>query len=100
MKLKITNKFNILPIIVYLLWVVFVMYFFFFKIYSFSNEFPCGAGYMMIGMPIMTFVFTLVSLLLVAVINLFSRKKYYVDFEFISIPFFVMVGIFIATIFF
>jgi hypothetical protein len=100
MGIKISNKFNIIPIFLYLLWIGFVLYFFFFRILSFSKETPCGAGYMMIGLPIFTFVFTLISLLLIAIINLFSKKKYYTDYEFISIPFFVLTGIFIISMFF
>ena len=87
MKIKISNKLNSIPIALYLLWVGFVLYFFFFQIISFSKETPCGAGYMMFGLPIFTFVFSLVALLLIAIINLFSKKKYYTDYEFISIPF-------------
>jgi hypothetical protein len=99
MRIKIHNKFNVFPIILYLLWIVYVLYFFFFQIFSFSKETPCGAGYMMIGLPIFTFVFSLFSLLLIAIINLFSKKKYYTDYEFISIPFFILIGILILTMF-
>lgn len=97
MKIKISNKLNSIPIALYLLWVGFVLYFFFFQIISFSKETPCGAGYMMIGLPIFTFVFSLVALLLIAIINLFSKKKYYTDYEFISIPFFALIAIMIFT---
>jgi hypothetical protein len=100
MKIKISNKINIIPIILYLLWIGFVLYFFFFQIISFSKETPCGAGYMMIGLPIFTFVFSLFTLLVIAIINLFSKKKYYTDYEFISIPFFVLIGILIITMLF
>ena len=99
MKIKISNKLNIIPISIYLLWIGFVLCFFFFQIFSFSKETPCGAGYMMIGLPIFTLVFSLFSLLLIAIINLFSKKKYYTDYEFISIPFFVLIGIMILTMF-
>ncbi len=97
MKIKISNKLNIIPISLYILWIGFVLYFFFFQIISFSKETPCGAGYMMIGLPIFTFVFSFFSLLLIGIINLFSKKKYYTDYEFISIPFFALIGIMILT---
>jgi len=93
MKIKISNKLNIIPISLYLTWIGFVLYFFFFQIISFSKETPCGAEYMMIGLPIFTFVFSLIALLLIAIINLFSKKKYYTDYEFISIPFFALIVI-------
>ncbi len=97
MEIKISNKFNIIPITSYLIWIGFVLYFFFFRISSFSKETPCGAGYMMIGLPIFTFVFSLFTLLLIAIINFFSKKKYYTDYEFISIPFLILTGIFIFS---
>jgi hypothetical protein len=99
MKIKINNKINIIPIGLYLLWIVFVLYFFFFEIIIFSNETPCGAGYMMIGLPIFTIFFSLFALLIMTAINLFSKKKYYTDFEFISIPFIVIIAILILTMF-
>ena len=97
MKIKISNKLNIIPISLYLMWIGFVLYFFFFQIISFSKETPCGAGYMMIGLPIFTFVFSLIALLLIAIINLFTKKKYYTDYEFISIPFFALIVIMVFT---
>jgi hypothetical protein len=97
MKIKISNKLNIIPISLYVLWIGFLLYFFFFQIIYFSKETTCGEGYMMIGLPIFTFVFSLFSLSLIAIINLFSKKKYYTDYEFISIPFFVLIVIMILT---
>jgi hypothetical protein len=97
MKIKISNKLNTIPIALYLLWVIFVLCFFLFLFYSFSKESNRGEGYVMLGLQIFTIVFSLFSLLLIAIINLFSKKKYYTDFEFISIPFFVLIGIMILT---
>jgi hypothetical protein len=97
MKIKISNKLNTIPIALYLLWVIFVLCFFLFLFYSFSIENNRGEGYVMLGLQIFTIVFSLFSLLLIAIINLFSKKKYYTDFEFISIPFFVLIGIMIIT---
>ena len=99
MRIKINNKINIIPIGLYLLWIVFVLYFFFFEIISFSKETPCGAGYMMIGLPIFTILFSFFAFLIMTAINLFSKKKYYTDFEFISIPFIVIIAILIFTMF-
>lgn len=97
MKIKISNKLNTIPIALYVLWVLFVLCFFFFQLYSFSIENNHGEGYVMIGLQILTIVFSFFSLLLIAIINLFSKKKYYTDYEFISIPFFVLIGIMILT---
>lgn len=92
----IKNKINTIPIVLYLVWIVFVLNYFFFKIDSFSEETPCGAGYMMIGLPILTLIVALIALFVIALINLFTKKKYYTDFEYISIPLLILVGILIV----
>lgn len=57
--LKIKNKINIFPIALYLIWSGIVLNYYFFKSQSFQSETQCGAGYMMIGLPIMSVVFAL-----------------------------------------
>jgi hypothetical protein len=95
----IKNKINTIPIGLYLIWIVFVLYYFFFKVDSFSEETPCGAGYLIIGLPILTPIIALIALLIIALINLFSKQKYYTDFEYISIPLLILLAIFILKIF-
>ena len=62
----IKNKINTIPIVLYLVWIVFVLNYFFFKIDSFSEKTPCGAGYMMIGLPILTLIVALIALFVIA----------------------------------
>lgn len=99
MRINIQNNWNIVPIVLHLFWISYVFYFFVFRIKSFSNETPCGAGTLMVGLPIVTVVFTIVSLLLVSILNVFKRKKIYTDHEFISIPFFLLITFFIIYMF-
>lgn len=76
------------------------MYYFFFKVDSFSVETPCGAGYLMIGLPLLTPILALIALLVIALLNLFSKKKYYTDFEYISIPLLLLLGILMVKMIF
>lgn len=92
------NKINLIPIFPYFLWIAFVLYYLFFKIEDFSKETPCGAGYMMIALPILTSIVALIALLVIAIINLISKKKYYSDFEYISVPLLILFGILIVKI--
>ena len=96
----IKNKINTIPIGLYLIWIVFVLYYFFFKVDSFSGETACGAGYLMLGLPLLTPIVALIALLVIALINLFSKKKYYTDFEYITIPLFILLGILIVKMIF
>jgi len=97
--LKINNKNNILPIVLYNIWVLYVLYFYFFKLEMFKNNTPCGAGYMMFGLMIFTPILSLLFLLILAIINLISKKKYYTDYEYISLPFLLLVGIILFKMF-
>lgn len=90
---KIKNKINIFPIALYLIWAGIVLNYYFFKSQSFQSETPCGAGYMMIGLPIMSVVFALFFLIVIAIINLFSKEEFYTDFKFI-VGLFMMLAIF------
>ena len=81
--MKIQNKINIIPITLYFIWSLYVLYFYLFRIYSFANETPCGAGYLMIGLPVFTIIFTLFSLVIILILNKMHKKKYHVDFEYI-----------------
>ncbi|MGM8360880.1 hypothetical protein ACSV4D_03085 [Flavobacterium sp. ARAG 55.4] len=66
---------------------------------SFKNHNPCGAGNMMVGLMFLTPILSLLFLLVLAIINLISKKKYYTDYEFISLPFLFLIGIVLLIIF-
>jgi hypothetical protein len=97
--LKINNKNNILPIVLYNLWVLYVLYFYFFKQEIFNSHAPCGAGYMMVGLMFFTPILSLLFLLILAIINLISKKKYFTDYEYISLPFLLLIGIMLFKMF-
>lgn len=99
MNIKIENKLNILPIGIFLIWVLYVLYFFFFEMNSFASDSACGAGTLMIGFPIITILLIILILLLIAIINLFSKKSFYSDYSVIAlICFFMMMCLFINTL--
>jgi hypothetical protein len=54
----------------------------------------------MIGLPLLTPIVALIALLVIALINLFSKKKYYTDFEYITIPLFILLGILMVKMIF
>jgi hypothetical protein len=90
MRIKIENRINLIPITLYLIWCLYVLYFFLFKMKSFANESPCGAGYLMIGLPIFTILFSIITLIILLILNKIHKNKYYTDFEYITIPFLVL----------
>jgi hypothetical protein len=55
MTFKVKNKWNIVPLIINVLWTFFLSYTFFVKVPLFKNEKPDGASYLIMGLSIMTF---------------------------------------------
>jgi len=66
---------------------------------SYNDHAPCGAGNMMVGLMFLTPILSLLFLLILAIINLISKKKYYNDYEFISLPFLFLIGIVLFIMF-
>ncbi len=91
MKLKIQNRINIIPITLYFIWCLYVLCFYLFRMDSFVNKAPCGAGYLMIGLPIFTIIFTLFAFIILLLLNKMTKKKYYVDYEFIIVIFLILI---------
>jgi hypothetical protein len=100
MKIKFENKINIIPITLYFIWCLYVLYFFLFRIKSFSNETACGTGYLMVGIPIFTIIFTFFTLIILLILNKMFKKKYYTDYEYITIPFLILTFLGIINMFF
>ena len=99
MKLKIQNRINIIPITLYIIWCLYVVYFYLFRMGSFANKAPCGAGYLMIGLPIFTIIFTILTLLIITILNKIYKKKYYNHFGYIIIPCLILINIVLINIF-
>ena len=96
MKIRINNKFNIIPIVVFWLWLIFSGFLIF---TAFLDKPRCGTMMVLLGVPIINILIALIMVLIISIINLFSKKKYYTDHEFISIPFFVMIFIYCIKMF-
>ncbi len=71
----------------YFIWCLYVIYFCLFRMDYFANKTPCGTGYLMIGLPVFTIIFTLFTLIIILILNKMQKKKYYFDYEYIIIPF-------------
>jgi hypothetical protein len=100
MKVKFENKINIIPITLYFIWCLYVLYFFLFRIKSFASETPCGAGYLMIGLPVFTIIFTFFTLIIILILNKMHKKKYHLDYEYVIIPFLVLTFLGVINIIF
>ena len=96
MKIRINNKFNIIPIVVFWLWLIFSGFLIF---TAFLDKPRCGTMMVLLGVPVITLLIALFTLLILSIINLFFKKKYYTDYEFISIPFLIMILIYILKMF-
>lgn len=66
---------------------------------SFANKAPCGASYLMIGLPIFTIIFTILTLLIITILNKIYKKKYYTDYRYIIIPCLILINIVFISIF-
>ena len=95
MIIKIQNKYNIIPITLFWLWLIFSV-FLIFKVAL--DEQKCGTMIVLLGAPTITILFALCFLLIISVTNLFSKEKYYTDHEFISIPFLFFIGLLMVSL--
>lgn len=91
MKIKFENKINIIPITLYFIWCLFVLYSFIFQNEAFANETPCGAGYLMVGLPVFTIILGFLALILITILNVFCKRNFYTDYIFIAFIYFSMI---------
>jgi len=95
----IKNKLNIIPIAVNALWTLFVLYYFLFRIQAITLKTAFEGGLMVLGLPLLSIAIFLFFLALVAGLNLYSQKKFYCDFIFISGPFSILLVTFLLFFF-
>ena len=80
----IRNKYNIVTILIYLLWITFIIS----TIINFDNITDAGQkGTLFVGLPIVTLIITLFCLIIITITNLICRKDFYNDLLYILIPF-------------
>jgi hypothetical protein len=91
MKLRITNNLNKTPVIINLIWSVFILFLFIFRVPEFKNQRPEGASYLILGTIIITGFIFLVSLIFVVFANLFMKMKIYFDLEYVFIPIILLI---------
>ncbi len=91
MKLRITNKLNKIPVIISLIWSVFIFYQFIFRVPEFENQRPEGASHFIFATIILTGLIFLVSLIYLVIANLFMKMKIYLDLGYVFIPIILLI---------
>ena len=88
----IKNKINTIPIGLYLVWFFFCIYYLFLKIPS--NE--LASEYVISILPFLTIFFTILTLVIISLLNKGKKIKFYSDFLFVVIPFIILMIILIS----
>jgi len=86
------SKINTIPIGLYLLWFFFCIYYLFLKIRF--NE--LASEYVISILPVLTIFFTILTLVIISLLNKGKKIKFYSDFLFVVIPFIILMIILIS----
>lgn len=86
MIIRISNRSNIIPIIINFIWTLFILYQFIFRVPEFELEKPDGASYLIFGIIIFTGLVFLGSLIYIIIANLYMKMKIYLDLGYVFIP--------------
>lgn len=80
----IRNKYNIVTILIYLLWITFIIS----TIITFDTiESACQQGTLFVGLPIVTIFLTFFCFITIVITNLMCKKNFYDDLLFVIVPF-------------
>ena len=85
----VKNKINSIPLFLYLVWVLYLCYYFYFKLANFEKETPCGAGYLMIAIPIFSIMFSLLTIIIMSILNKIKKLPISTDFQILGILFLI-----------
>lgn len=86
MRIRISNRNNIIPVWISIIWAVFLLYQFIFRIPQFETQKPDGASYLIFGMVIFTGLILLGTIIYIVISNLFIKTKIYSDIIYAFIP--------------
>ena len=90
MKIGISNKKNIVPIIINMIWTLFVLWQFLITVPKFELQGPDGASYMILGLIFISGLIFFSSLVYILISNLYMKVKMYSDLVFVFIPIVVL----------
>lgn len=86
MKLGITNRINVLPIIINVFWSILILFQFIIRVPEFEKQRPDGASHLIFGIIILTGFIFLGSLIYILIANLYMKAKIYSDLIYAFIP--------------
>ena len=86
MRIRISNRINIIPVSISIIWAVFLFYQFIFRVPQFEIQKPDGASNLIFGMVIFTGLILLGTIIYIMISNLFIKTKIYSDIIYAFIP--------------
>lgn len=94
MKLKIQNRINIIPLTLYFIWCLYLLYFYLFKIKNATHLSPMK-DYWVRYLPFFTLLFILLTLIIILILNQIKKKKLFSDFIYIFIVSLILIAIWV-----
>lgn len=85
----VKNKINSIPLFLYLVWVLYLCFYFYFRLDNFEKETPCGAGYLMLAIPIFSIMFSFLTIIIMSILNKIKKLPFYTDFKVLGILFLI-----------
>jgi hypothetical protein len=86
MRIKVSNRNNIIPVSINIIWSVFLLYQFIFRVPQFQIQKPDGASYLIFGLLIFTGLILLGTIIYILISNLFMKRKIYTDIFYAFVP--------------
>ncbi len=97
MKLKIQNRINIIPITLYFIWCMYVLYFYLFRIKYVTHLSPMK-DYLVNFLPFFTLFFIVLTLIILLILNQIKKKKLFSDFIYIFIVSTILIAIWVDNL--
>ena len=86
MRIRISNRNNIIPVSIIIIWSIFLLYQFIFRVPKFEIQKPDGTSYLIFGMVIFTGLILLGTIIYIVISNLFMKTKIYSDLFYAFVP--------------
>ena len=90
MKIGISNKINIIPVSINIIWSILLLYQFFIRIPEFEMHLPDKASYLIFGMILITGFIFFITLLYILVSNFYNKFKFYSDVYYSFMPILIL----------
>jgi predicted MFS family arabinose efflux permease len=94
MRLKIQNRINTIPITLYFIWCLYLLYFYLIRIKNVTHLSPMK-GYLINYLPVFALFFILITLIIMLILNQVKKKKLFSDFIYIFIVSLILIAIWV-----